>query len=117
MSISTLLQELDSLKNLQLALHHKKESFGAELVIFPQHGLYYTDTTSLMKEAASMDIDFIGGLDPNAIDGDMKRSMDFTVQLALDNNKGIDIHLHEGGEAGLQTVEYLIEKVKREPGT
>lgn len=107
--------KLDSLKNLQLALKHKKETFGAELVIFPQHGLYYTDATSLMKEAATMDIDFIGGLDPNAIDGNMKRSIDFTVQLALDNNKGIDIHLHEGGETGLQTVEYLIEKVNENP--
>ena len=37
--------------------------------------------------------------------------MDFTVQLALDHNKGIDIHLHETGESGLKTVEYLIDKV------
>lgn len=37
--------------------------------------------------------------------------MDFTIQLALDNNKGIDIHLHESGESGLKTVEYLIDKV------
>lgn len=107
--------QLQSLKNLQQAIENKKSSFGAELVIFPQHGLYYTNATQLMKEAAKLNIDFIGGLDPNAIDGDMKRSMDFTIQLALDNNKGIDIHLHEGGEAGLQTVEYLIEKVNENP--
>jgi len=41
--------------------------------------------------------------------------MDFTVQLALDNRKGIDIHLHETGESGLKTVEYLINKVNENP--
>lgn len=41
--------------------------------------------------------------------------MDFTVQLALDHNKGIDIHLHESGESGLKTVEYLIDKVNENP--
>ena len=106
---------LNSLKNLQLALQNKKDSFGAELVAFPQHGLYYTDSTGLMRESAKMDIDFIGGLDPQSIDGDIQRSINFTVDLAMEFNKGIDIHLHEGGESGLKTVEYLIERVKANP--
>lgn len=106
---------LNSLKNLQLALENKKDGFGAELVAFPQHGLYYTDSTSLMREAAKMNIDFIGGLDPNSIDGNIERSINFTVDLALEFNKGIDIHLHEGGDAGLRTVGYLIERVKANP--
>ncbi len=107
--------KLDSLKNLQRALERKKEGFHAELVAFPQHGLFYTDSRSWMKEAAAMDIDFIGGLDPYSIDGDIERSIDFTVQLALDHGKGIDIHLHERGESGLKTVEYLIKKVQENP--
>ncbi len=106
---------LRSLENLQRALENKKDGFGAELVIFPQHGLYYTASTSLMKEAAQMDIDFIGGLDPQSIDGNIERSIDFTVQLALDHGRGIDIHLHEGGESGLRTVEYLADKVLENP--
>lgn len=107
--------KLDSLKNLQRALERKKESFQAELVAFPQHGLFYTDSRSYMKEAATMDIDFIGGLDPYSIDGNIERTIDFTVQLALDHDKGIDIHLHETGESGLKTVEYLIKKVQENP--
>lgn len=107
--------KLDSLKNLQKALQNKKNSFGAELVAFPQHGVYYTDSAQWMKEAAKMDIDFIGGLDPYGIDGNVEKTMDFTLQLALDNHKGIDIHLHEGGEPGLKAVEYLIEKVNENP--
>ena len=62
-----------------------------------------------------MDIDFIGGVDPFSIDGAIEKTMDFTVQLAIDNKKGIDIHLHESGESGLKTIEYLIDKVNENP--
>lgn len=107
--------KLDSLKNLQQALENKKKGFGAELVAFPQHGVFYTDSARYLQEAAKMDIDFIGGVDPYTIDGAIEKTMDFTVQLALDHNKGIDLHLHESGESGLKTVEYLIDKVNENP--
>lgn len=107
--------KLQSLKNLQKALENKKNTFGAELVAFPQHGVYYTDSVPYLKEAAKMDIDFIGGLDPFSIDGAIEKTIDFTVQLALDNNKGIDIHLHESGDSGVKTIEYLIAKVNENP--
>lgn len=107
--------KLQSLKNLQKALENKHKSFSAETVAFPQHGVYYTDSVPYLKEAAQMDIDFIGGVDPYSIDGQIEKTMDFTVQLALDNQKGIDIHLHESGESGLKTVEYLIDKVNENP--
>ncbi|HFK5555444.1 TPA: amidohydrolase family protein [Elizabethkingia anophelis] len=107
--------KLESLKNLQKALDNKKATFGAELVAFPQHGVYYTDSAPWMKEAAQTDIDYIGGVDPYNVDGQIEKTMDFTVQLALDHNKGIDIHLHETRESGLKTVEYLINKVNENP--
>ncbi|MGV3602673.1 MAG: amidohydrolase family protein [Dyadobacter fermentans] len=107
--------KLDSLKNLQKAIENKQNTFGTELVAFPQHGVFYSHSEQLMKEAAAMDIDFIGGLDPNAIDGSVEKQIDFIVQLALDHGKGIDIHLHEGGEPGLRTVEYLTRKVEENP--
>ena len=107
--------KLTSLKNLEKALEHKKDGFKAELVAFPQHGVFYTDSASYLKDAAQMDIDFIGGLDPYTIDGAIEKTIDFTVELALDYSKGIDIHLHESGESGLKTVEYLIKKVNENP--
>ncbi|WP_294962462.1 amidohydrolase [uncultured Flavobacterium sp.] len=107
--------KLDSLKNLEKALASKKNGFGAELVAFPQHGLYYTDSLPYMKEAAKMGIDFIGGLDPTNVDGSIQKTMDTTVQLALDHGKGIDIHLHESGKSGVDTIEYLINKVNENP--
>lgn len=107
--------KLDSLKNLQIALERKKKVFGAELVAFPQHGVFYTDSVPYLKEAAKTAIDFIGGLDPFNVDGAIEKTMDFTVQLALDHQKGIDIHLHETGDSGVQTIEYLIKKVNENP--
>ncbi|RBL91929.1 amidohydrolase family protein [Chitinophaga flava] len=107
--------KLQSLNNLFKALENKKNTFGAELVAFPQHGVFYTDSVPYLKEAAKMNIDFIGGVDPYSIDGAIEKTIDFTVQLALDNQKGIDIHLHESGESGLKTVEYLIKKVNENP--
>lgn len=107
--------DLNSLKHLQVAIENKKIGFNAELVAFPQHGIYYTKSEALMKEAAKMDIDFIGGLDPTTIDGGIEKHMDFAVQLALDHGKGIDIHLHEAGESGVKTIEYLIDKVNENP--
>ncbi|WP_223605967.1 amidohydrolase [Chryseobacterium sp. OSA05B] len=107
---------LKSLENLEKALEHKKDSFKAELVAFPQHGLYYTDTAPLMKEAAQLkSVGFIGGLDPLSIDGHIEKVLDFTVQLALDYQKGIDIHLHEAGESGMKTINYLIDKAIENP--
>ncbi|WP_419487125.1 amidohydrolase [Chryseobacterium bernardetii] len=107
---------LKSLENLEQALQNKKDSFNAELVAFPQHGLYYTESAPLMKDAAKLDsVAFVGGLDPQSIDGSIEKVMDFTVQLALDHHKGIDIHLHEAGESGMKTINYLIDKAIENP--
>lgn len=107
---------LKSLEHLEQALENKKDSFKAELVAFPQHGVYYTESAPLMKEAVQMkSVSFIGGLDPLSIDGSIEKVMDFTVQLALDHHKGIDIHLHEVGESGMKTINYLIDKAIENP--
>lgn len=107
---------LRSLENLEKALINKKETFCTELVAFPQHGLYYTDSAALMQEAAQVNcVAFVGGLDPSSIDKNIEKAIDFTVQLAIDNNKGIDIHLHDTGEEGMRTIEYLIEQIMKNP--
>ncbi|RKE82719.1 amidohydrolase [Chryseobacterium sp. AG363] len=107
---------LKSLEHLEQALENKRDSFKAELVAFPQHGVYYTESAPLMKEAAQLkSVEFIGGLDPLSIDGSIEKVMDFTVQLALDHNKGIDIHLHEAGESGMKTISCLIDKAMENP--
>lgn len=107
---------LKSLTNLEKALASKKDTVEAELVAFPQHGLYYTDTLPILKDVAKLEaVSFIGGVDPYSLDGSIEKSMDQITQLALDNNKGIDIHLHEMGESGMKTIEFLIDRTLENP--
>ena len=103
---------LKSLEHLQAALENNKDSFGWEIVAFPQHGILYSKSEPLLREAASMGIDFIGGLDPTSVDGNMEKSLDTMIQIALDTNKGIDIHLHEGVPSGKAAIEYIIKKTE-----
>ncbi|KIO52014.1 amidohydrolase [Flavobacterium hibernum] len=103
---------LKSLEHLQAALEKNKDSFGWEIVAFPQHGILYSKSEPLLREAASMGIDFIGGLDPTSVDGNMEKSLDTMIQIALDTNKGIDIHLHEGVPSGKDAIEYIIKKTE-----
>lgn len=107
---------LNSLKNLEKVLQNKKASVNAELVAFPQHGLFHTDTLPLLKDVAQMDnVDFIGGVDPYSLDGSIEKAMGAIVQLAVDNNKGVDVHLHEMGESGIKTIEFLIDRTLENP--
>jgi len=99
---------LKSLENLIKAFNNKP-TIDYELVAFPQHGLYYTNSLPLMKEAAQHQaIKYIGGVDPFSLDGNIEKPMEQIVQLAIDNNKGIDLHLHETGESGINTINYII---------
>ena len=107
---------LKSLKHLEKALQNKKATVTAELVAFPQHGLFYTDSLPLLKDVAQMDaVNFIGGVDPYSLDGSIEKVMGEIVRLAVDNNKGIDLHLHEIGESGITTIEFLINSTLENP--
>lgn len=106
---------LKSLEKLQQALANKKDDIQTEIVAFPQHGILYSDSEGLLREAAQMGVDYIGGLDPTTVDGAMEKSLDVMFQIALDYNKGVDIHLHEGRATGLPAIEYMIAKVKENP--
>ncbi|MFE2864492.1 MULTISPECIES: amidohydrolase [Sphingobacterium] len=107
---------LRSLTNLEKALASKKDTVDVELVAFPQHGLYYTDTLPILKDVAKLDaVSFIGGVDPYSLDGSIEKSMEQITRLALDNDKGVDIHLHEMGESGLKTIDFLIDRTLENP--
>ncbi|MDR0228060.1 MAG: amidohydrolase family protein [Flavobacteriaceae bacterium] len=103
---------LKSLENLKIALDNKKDVIGSEIVAFPQHGILYSDSEALLRESAQMGVDFIGGLDPTTVDGNMEKSLDSMIQIALDYNKGIDIHLHEGAKTGIPAIEYILKRVE-----
>jgi cytosine/adenosine deaminase-related metal-dependent hydrolase len=39
----------------------------------------------------------------------MEKSLDTMFQIALDYNKGVDIHLHETSPAGVAAINYMVE--------
>ncbi|MGR3807206.1 amidohydrolase [Pasteurella testudinis] len=105
---------LQGLENLQTALDNNKERIRCEVVAFPQHGLLLSNSEKLMREAMQHGADYVGGLDPTTVDNDMKKSLDTLFSIALDYNKGIDIHLHEGKASGIPAIEYIIARTKQE---
>lgn len=107
---------LRSLEHLLTTLEDVKDRFEAELVAFPQHGVFYTDSAQLLREAACLDaVSYIGGVDPYGVDGAIEKVLDYTVSLALEYNKGIDLHLHDGGQQGLDTINHLAKLVQAAP--
>ncbi|MFC9709205.1 amidohydrolase [Paenibacillus sp. NPDC056933] len=77
---------------------------SSEIVAFPQHGLLRSNSVELMRRAMSEGATHVGGLDPSTVDGNMEKSLDAMVELAIQHQAGIDIHLHEAGESGKQTL-------------
>ncbi|MFA9595657.1 amidohydrolase family protein [Citrobacter telavivensis] len=106
---------LKNLENLQAVLARRKTGFDCEIVAFPQHGLLLSKSEPLMREAMQAGAHYVGGLDPTNVDGAMEKSLDTMFQIALDYNKGVDIHLHETSPAGVAAVKYMVETVEKTP--
>ena len=92
------------LANLEAVLK-VREAFSdwidIQLVAFPQSGVMTEKGASdLIASALMAGADLIGGLDPAGFDNDVKGQLDTLFGLAEAFGKGIDIHLHDGGETG-----------------
>ena len=84
-----------------------------QLVAFPQTGLISRPgTAELMGTAIQMGVDLIGGIDPQAIDGDANAHIRTIFDLAERTGAGIDIHHHEEGEAGADTLDLILNAVE-----
>jgi len=105
---------LQSLDHLQAALGNHPD-FPCEIVAFPQHGLLHSQVDGLMREAMQRGVQYVGGLDPTNVDGAMEKSLDAMFLIALDYQRGVDIHLHETSTAGVAAIQYMIDTVARNP--
>lgn len=84
-----------------------------EIVAFPQSGLMRRPgTAELLDKAMAMGADLVGGLDPCGMDRDPKGHLDTIFAIADKYGKGIDIHLHEGGELGAFSMEMIFERIR-----
>src|ERR1700744_1839750 len=92
------------LANLEAVLSVReayRDWIDIQLVAFPQSGVTTEKgAPALMAAALRAGADLIGGLDPAGFDGDVKGQPDIVFGFSERFGKGIDIHLHDGGEIG-----------------
>ena len=103
---------LQSLEHLNAALAVRKDDFTCEIVAFPQHGLLHSKVDGLMRESMDLGVTHVGGLDPTNVDKAMEASLDAMFQIALDHDKGVDIHLHEAAPSGVAALKYMVDTVE-----
>lgn len=94
-----------------------RERLGARLdlqiVAFPQSGLLRRPGTAALLEAAlRAGADVLGGLDPQAIDGDAVASLDLLFGIAERHGKPLDIHLHEPGDGGARSLAMILDRTE-----
>ncbi len=101
------------LEEVQDVLHHFKGKLDYELVAFPQHGMLRSDAYGEVKQALEAGVNLIGGVDPSSLDGDVEKSLSQTFELATAFQVPIDIHVHDRGEHGRETVKTLLDYTKQ----
>jgi cytosine deaminase len=104
------------LKNLREILRVRErfaELVTIQIVAFPQSGILRSPgTADLLAAAMAEGADLLGGLDPVGIDGDLDGHLDPIFGIAERRGCGIDIHLHDGGEAGLAQIEAIARRTR-----
>ncbi|MFF4243183.1 amidohydrolase family protein [Streptomyces sp. NPDC001822] len=89
-------------------------ALDVQIVAFPQHGVIRTPgTAELLEEAArSGAVDMIGGIDPIGFDQALDEQLDLVFGIADRHGTGVDIHLHDRGEKGLDAMRGIIERTR-----
>ena len=102
------------LRNLHAILEVRerfRDLVTIEIVAFPQSGILRSPgTAALLDDAATSGADLVGGLDPVGVDGDLDGHLDVVFAVASRRGKGIDIHLHDGGETGLAQIDAIADR-------
>lgn len=105
---------LDGISIVRDAFAQFDGALGLQIVAFPQDGvLRRPGVIDLLAQAAAAGVEFIGGLDPAAIDRDPVGQLDALFDIAAEHGCGIDIHLHDGGELGAFELELIAERTER----
>lgn len=99
------------------ALLQVRENFAdtvdMQLVAFPQSGVQsQAGMADFLSAAIDTGVDFVGGIDPIAIDDDLDGQLDTLFAIAEKKNVGIDIHLHDLGENGLREIAGVADRAK-----
>lgn len=104
---------LGNLKRVRTALDRYRDKLSYELVAFPQHGLLRSESVQFMKDAMRDGAQIVGGIDPATLDNDIERSLHQTMDMAVEFDADIDMHLHDTGSLGIYTIKRLCDVVDK----
>lgn len=100
---------LKNLEDVKEVSERYDDKLTSEIVAFPQHGLLRSDSKELVRQALRNGASLIGGVDPATVDGDLEASLNAMVTLAVEEDAGIDLHLHDPSHLGIFTIKRLAE--------
>lgn len=100
---------LKNLESVRKALENYSDRMTWEIVAFPQHGLLRTQVKDLMRQAMQEGATLVGGLDPAGIDENLEHSLNEMMDIAVEADAGIDIHMHDPGHLGVYTMKKLAD--------
>lgn len=102
---------LDGIASVRAAAERLGGALEVEVVAFPQDGVMRRPgVLELLDRAAQEGADSVGGLDPAGIDRDPVAQLDGLVEIAVQREVGLDIHLHDGNDLGVFQLELLIDR-------
>lgn len=104
---------LTRLEGMLRARERYRDQVDIEIVAFPQSGVVSRPgTLEVLDEAIAAGADLVGGMDPLVVDHDAVGQLDGIFEIAERRGVGIDIHLHEPGEAGIHSLERICERTE-----
>ncbi len=98
---------LRNLETTLAALGTYKDRLSGRIVAFPQHGLLRSNSMQLVKDAMRMGAQLVGGVDPATVDNDIEKSLHTIMDIAVEFNADVDIHLHDANNLGTFTMKRL----------
>lgn len=102
------------LEGVEAMLQIREELRGVadiQIVAFPQLGLLRKPgTADLLDQALAAGADWVGGLDPAAVDHDALQVLDIVFGLAEKHQVGVDFHAHESGDLGVWLIDRIAER-------
>jgi cytosine/adenosine deaminase-related metal-dependent hydrolase len=82
-----------------------------EIVAFPQQGIRRDEgSEAVLRGALDAGADLVGGLDPATLNDDREGTIDTWFDVATEHDADLDVHIHERGATGMETLEYLAEQ-------
>ncbi|WP_410982587.1 amidohydrolase [Bacillus cereus] len=103
---------LQNLEAIQKVLQIFDGKLSYEIVAFSQHGLLRTRSGNLVREAIRQGASLVGGVDPATVDGNIEASLQEMIEIAVEGNAGIDLHLHDADHLGIFTMKRLAALTK-----